>query len=790
MSLPKLFSNLVKRKPQGSSHSAPPHAPGPQAVKPAAAPDIGSKLLDGVALHKQGQLLQAEAAYREILRAHPGHFDSLHYLGLIALQRGKTQEGIALIEEALKTDDSHVPALANLAMALRQSNRHEEALALYHRAIGVKPDAVELQHHLANALLELQRYDEALQTCSRAIGLHPKSPALLQQRGTILLVLRRFEEAIADFDRALALDPGLIDALANRGLALGEIGRGEEAIATYDQLLQRKPDDIEARFNRANIFRKLGRFADAIADYERVLHANPDHVGALNNLGITYSELGRFESAIAPYRKLATLMPENGLVLGTLFFCQLYGCDWQQYEELRQRVVAMAKAGEKVADPFRFLNASGSAAEQMECASAYVASKFPAASAALWNGERYQHERIRIAYLSADFQEHATAHLTAGMFETHDKQRFETIAISFGPDASDAMRQRLQASFDRFIDVREKSDLDVARLLRELEVDILVDLKGFTGNGRLGILAHRPAPVQVSYLGYPGTSGASYIDYLVADKHLIRNFDEQHYSEKVVFLPDSYQVNDAKRPIAESIPTRAQAGLPESGFVFCSFNNNYKITPAVFDIWMRLLQKVPGSVLWLYEGNAIASANLRREAQTRGIAPERLVFAPRMAQAEHLARQKLADLFLDTLPINAHTTASDALWAGLPVLTCSGGAFAGRVAGSLLHAVGLPELVTDNLEQYENLALRLATSPSELGTIREKLAKNRTVFPLFDTTRFCRHLESAYIEMWKRYQQGELPSRMVVTPLPDACRASAAVAKDDVQYGARIRPFP
>lgn len=768
MPLPKLFSNLVKRKPQENVHPAPPRAPGPHIVNPSAARDIGSRLLDAVALHKQGQLLQAEAAYREILRAHPGHFDSLHYLGLIALQRGKTQEGIALIEEALKADANHVPALANLAMALRQSHRHEEALALYHRALAVKPGAVELHQHLVNTLLELQRIDEALQACARATALLPDSPALLQQRGTVLLVLRRFEEAIADFDRALALDPGLIDALANRGLALGEIGRCEDAIATYDQLLQRKPDDIEARFNRANTFRKLGRFADAIADYERVLHANSNHAGALNNLGITYSELGRFELAIAPYRKLAALTPENGYVLGTLFFCQLYGCDWQQYDDLRQRVIDMAKAGENVADPFRFLNASGSAAEQKQCASAYVAGKFPAASAALWNGERYQHQRIRVAYLSADFQEHATAHLMAGMFEAHDKQRFETIAISFGPAAQDAMRQRLQATFDRFIDVREKSDLEVARLLRELEVDIAVDLKGFTGNGRLGILAHRPAPVQVSYLGYPGTSGAGYIDYLVADKHLIRDGDERHYSEKVVFLPDSYQVNDARRPIAESVPTRAQAGLPESGFVFCSFNNNYKITPAVFDIWMRLLQKVPGSVLWLYEGNAVASDSLRREAQARGITPERLVFAPRMAQAEHLARQKLADLFLDTLPINAHTTASDALWAGLPVLTCSGDAFAGRVAGSLLHAVGLPDLVTNDLDQYEALALRLATSPSELGAIREKLARNRTAFPLFDTTRFCRHLESAYVEMWKRYQQGEQPSRLVVAPLPGA----------------------
>lgn len=766
MSLPKLFSSLVRKKPQEKVHHAPPRTTSEPSGKPAAPTDIASKLLNAVALHKQGQLMQAEVAYREILRTNPTHFDALHYLGLIALQRGQVQEGIKLIQQALQADGKQIAALANLAMALRQLRRHDEAIAHYHRALEVQPDSLELHYHLANALVEQRNFDEAFSVCERALAINPDSATVFQQRGTIFLILQRYEEAIADFNRALALDPNLADALANRGVALNALDRSTDALATYDELLQRKPDDLDARFNRGNTLRILKRPLEALADYERVLKANPEHQGALNNLAITCSDLGRFDVAIAPYKKLATLAPDNVYVPAALFFCQLYGCDWSQLDATRQRVIAMTESGQLVADPFRFLNASDSAAAQKQCAAAFIARKYPASPDPLWKGERYQHEKIRVAYLSADFHEHATAYLMAGMFEAHDRQRFETIAVSFGPDANDAMRQRLLPAFDRFIDVREKSDLEVARMLREMEVDIAVDLKGFTENGRIGIFAHRPAPIQTSHIGYPGTSGADYIDYIIADRHLVPDGAEQHYSEKIVYMPDSYQVNDNKRPIAEAVPSRAELGLPESGFVFCSFNNNYKITPAVFDVWMRLLKQVPGSVLWLLEANPVAAANLKREAQLRGVPSDRLVFAPRMPQKEHLARQRAADLFLDTVPINAHTTASDALWAGLPVLTCSGNAFAGRVAGSLLHAAGLPELVTGNLAQYEAMALKLATEPGTLAEVKGKLAQNRAALPLFDTERFCRHIETAYIEMWQRSQRGEAPSHLVIPAIP------------------------
>jgi len=371
--------------------------------------------------------------------------------------------------------------------------------------------------------------------------------------------------------------------------------------------------------------------------------------------------------------------------------------------------------------------------------------------------QRRQAGRIRLAYLSADLYNHATAHLMAELFERHDRTRFELIALSFGPDRRDAMRSRLASAFDRFIDVRHLGDEAIAAYARELGVDIAVDLKGFTIDARPGIFAWRAAPVQVSYLGYPGTLGMESMDYVIADRQLASLADAAFYSEKLVRLPYSYQPNDTGRGIAAILPSRASQGLPEAGFVFCCFNNNYKISPAVWDIWMRLLHQVPGSVLWLLEGNELAVANLRAQAVRSGVAPQRLVFAARAPLDVHLARHRLADLFLDTLPYNAHTTASDALWAGLPVLTLKGHSFAGRVAASLLHAVGLPELVTHNAQDYEALALQLAGDPARLAGFCGKLAIQRDVAPLFDTQRLRLHLESAYEVMYRRSQDGLPP---------------------------------
>jgi len=370
--------------------------------------------------------------------------------------------------------------------------------------------------------------------------------------------------------------------------------------------------------------------------------------------------------------------------------------------------------------------------------------------------------RIRVAYVSADFHSHATAWLMAGVFEAHDRDRFDIYAFSLGRNDRSETRMRLEQAFDVFIDAGDKTDQEIAGLLRDLDVDIAVDLKGLTKGARPGIFALRPAPIQVNYLGYPGTMGVDYIDYLVADRVIIPETERRWYAENIVYLPDTYQCNDTARSLPARLASRRDVGLPEQGFVFCSFNGSFKITPRVFDVWMRLLQKTEGSVLWLRESNGSSMRNLRREAEKRGVAGDRLVFAPVWPHAEHLARHRSADLFLDTLPYGAHTGASDALWAGLPVLTCLGESFAGRVAASLLHAVGLPDMVTHSLEEYEARALQLAHDPALLDEVTERLARNRETHALFDTARFTRHLESAYGQMVERHRAGERPQPFAV----------------------------
>ena len=372
----------------------------------------------------------------------------------------------------------------------------------------------------------------------------------------------------------------------------------------------------------------------------------------------------------------------------------------------------------------------------------------------MWRGERYSHDRIRIAYISTDFRDHVVADAIAGCFEHHDKTRFETTAISLGPNDGSAMRRRIEVAFDRFIDVQTLSDAAAAEMVRDLEIDVAIDLNGYSGEARTGILARRPAPVQVNYFGYPGTMAVPFIDYIIADHWLIPEEHRVYYSEQVVYLPHTYLPSDRKRPVATEAPTRAGEGLPAAGFVFACLHNAFKIGPELLDIWARLLHGIENSVLWFLEDNAGASTNLKRESECRGINPNRLVFAPRKPLADHIARLSLGDLFLDTLPYNAHTSASDALWAGLPVLTCPGNTFASRVAAALLCAIGLPELVTASLAEYENLARALAQDPGRLAALRLRLVRNRDTEPLFDTAGFTKDLESAYRTMCERQQRG------------------------------------
>ncbi|HKA39088.1 MAG TPA: tetratricopeptide repeat protein [Burkholderiales bacterium] len=710
--------------------------------------------LDGLSLQERGDLEQAERLYREALALAPERPSVMNNLATVCLALEKPSEARVLCERVLELNPHDETALLNLGNCHGRLGSARDALHWYDRALSINPRYGDALNNRGNALLELGRAGEALASFDSALAINPGHAEALNNRGNALQELGRAQEALASYDLALAAVPGYAEAHYNRGRTLLELKRAADALASFDRALGVRPGYLQALSSRGIALLELGRPAQALASFDRALALKPDDVDALNNRGDALQAMGRREELIENYRALVRARPDHDYALGHLLRAQLQCCDWTGYEDTAGRVTRAVRADKRAHTPFDFLVISDSADDQLRCAQAFVADKYPAPHP-LWRGERYRHDRIRVAYLSADFRSHAVAYLIAGLIEAHDRSRFDVTAISLSPQDDDEMTLRLRTAFKRFIDVHGKSDQEVAFLLRELEIDIAVDLQGFTKGCRPGILSRRPAPVQVNYLGFPGTMGAPCMDYIIADRTVIPADHHSCYAEKVVYLPECYQVNDSKRRIAPYAPSRAEAGLPEQGFVFCCFNNNHKINPRVFGVWMRLLNEVGGSVLWLLEDNQAAAGNLRRQAERSGVAPGRVIFAPRVRMEEHLARHRLADLFLDTLPYNAHVTASDALWTGLPVVTHAGHAFAGRVAASLLKAVGLPELITRSWAEYEELALALAREPARLADVRSRLTQNRVTHPLFDTDRCRRNIESAYVTMWERAQRGE-----------------------------------
>jgi predicted O-linked N-acetylglucosamine transferase (SPINDLY family) len=766
--------------------------PGPPAA------DLLSKLRQALALHQQGQLAEAERAYHGILGAVPDQPDALHYLGVLEVQRGNLDAAIELMSRSLAANPRNPAALYNRANACRDAGRlvdalagydaaialkpdniaamnnrgvalydlrrYEEAIASYDRVLAVKSDYADAHANRGNALMELARHEEALESYDRALAAMPNQPAAWYGRGNALGKLERFEEAIAAYDRGLRLMPNEPRILNNRGQTLSRLSRHEEAIVDFDRALAQAPNSVEPLTNRGDALMHLQRYEEALASYGRALEINQSSNDALYGRASALVELKRHGEAIAAFDRLLRQKPDYPYAQGMLVYAQQTCCDWQDPSQ-KQKMIDAIRADERVATPLVLLTVSDSAADKLHCAQIVIRHKYAGGAEPLWRGEIYRHERIRLGYVSADFRTHPVATQIAGVFEQHDRSRFETIAISHGTNDGSIMRRRLEGAFDRFIDLHGKSDADIAALMRAMEIDIAVDLTGFTASARPGIFMLRPAPVQVNYLGFAASMGTPNMDYLLADAIAVPAEQQQFYVEKLAYLPDSYMPHDSKRLIAKSAPSRADAGLPEQGFVFASFNNSYKFAPETFGIWMRLLCEIPESVLWLPRTNETAVKNLRREAEARGVAPERIIFAPHLSAAEdHLARLSLGDLFLDTLPYNAHSTAVDALWAGLPVLTCKGESFAGRVAASLLQAAGLPELIAETPSAYESLALDLAHNPAKLGGLKEKLRHNRETSPLFDTARFTRNLESAFTTMWDRTQRGLPPESFAVEP--------------------------
>lgn len=724
--------------------------------------NIVSQLLEQAAVCcNTGKMAEAEALCRQVLKADPKDSNALNLLGVIAAQAGKNEEATRFFEQAIKINKNVALFHYHLGLALQNQGKFDDAAAKYKRAIDLRPDYIEAHRNLAAVFVSLSKLDAAATQYKKAIALKPDLVVLYYNLGKVLIQQNKLNEAAEQFEQAVALKPDYAEAYVDLGVIRKQQGQLDEALKLYIKAAVVKPDYAMARYNLANSLKEGGHEKEAIEQYEKAITLSPDFYNAYVNLAVIYKKQLKFGDAIALYERALKLKSGDAGVMADWINARQYICDWDGLAEREAALLEMVRRGDKDVPPFNLLSLPSTPDDQLQAARNCDKK---------WNGAPlFQHkprkagERIRIGYLSADFHQHATAYLMAELFEKHDRVHFEITGYSYGRDDKSPMRGRLIKAFDHFVELQALSDQDAAQRIYDDGIDILVDLKGFTENGRIGIPARRPAPVQVNYIGYPGTMGSDFIDYIIADRFIIPEDAEKFYSEKVVCLPDSYQPNDTAREIAKDIPTRAECGLPEYGFVFCSFNNNYKITPAIFDIWMRLLQAVSGSVLWLLDGNAYVKDNLRREAVRRGVDADRLVFAPRMPLPKHLARHQLAGLFLDTLPVNAHTTTSDALWAGLPVLTCAGKTFASRVAGSLLKAAGLPELITYSLEDYETLALRLARNPLQLTEIRQKLESTRLQTPLFDIERFTRNIEKSYQTMWDAWQAGDSPKPFTVS---------------------------
>jgi len=717
----------------------------------------------GNALNQLGRHQEALASLDTALRLRPDLAQAHSNRGNALIGLWRNQDAIASFDTALRLQPELAEAYANRGTAQLNLHQAEAALASFDEALRLKPDFVEAHVHRGNALFELRRFQDALDAFDTAIRRKPDGPEPHANRGNTLNLLQQFPEALASLDRAIALKPDFAEAHNNRGNTLYGLRRFAESVASFDRAIALKPDLPEAHNNRGSALHMLQQFAEALASFDRAIALRPDYAEAYTNRGAVLHELGNYPDTLEAMHQALRLNPAAEYLHGTRLHMRGYLCDWDGLDAELREVEQRIQAGERVAYPFALLSLSDSPALQAQASAIYARDKFPPQPAPAFV-HRARRDKIRIGYFSADFRNHATTYLMAELLERHDRSRFQIFGFSFGVDVQDAMRSRVSAAVDEFFDVRNQSDAEIAQLSRDLEIDIAVDLKGFTKEGRPGIFACRAAPIQASYLGYPGTMAMQSIDYLIADATVVPESARGHYTEKIVTLPHSYQVNDAQRIISAAPCSRSAEGLPEQGFVFCCFNTSWKILPETFAAWMRLLAELPGSVLWLLEDNPWVAANLRAQAVRHGIAAERLVFAPRRPQAEHLARHRLADLVLDTLPYNAHTTASDALWAGLPVLTCMGQSFAGRVSTSLLRAIHLPELITTTPEEYWALALALARDPARLGAIRDKLARNRLTTPLFDTAGFTRDLEAAYTAMVARYDANLPPDPIHIAP--------------------------
>ena len=708
-----------------------------------------------------GQTEQAIACYKKAAKYQPQWVASYILLGQLYSSHKKPDQAIECLNKAIELQPDNPELYSALSAELLQDDKADQAIECLKKAVKLNPNDATSYFNMGIMLQAEDNFKAAIESYQKSVSIQPDNAEAFNNMGVLQNRIGNPDAALTNYQRAIQINPDYANAYENKGNALKDKGDQDASIKCYQQALLIRPSNADAYFNMGIAQRIKGDLDEAITSFKRALKINPEYAEVYYYMGVTYTNIGNLDAAITNYKQAVKLNPDCESARVQQLHLQAHICDWASIVENHTDTHNLGTLNQHV-DPFALLAMEDAPLRHRLRSEVFATNCSPNDRLSLRRKPTQKPNRLRIGYFSADFHNHATLYLMARLFEAHDSTKFEIYAYSFGPDDNGKMRQRLVKAVDVFRDVREISDKDISWLAQKDKLDIAVDLKGYTQHGRPGIFYYRAAPIQISYLGYPGTTGAAAMDYIIADKVVIPKQFETAYSESIIHLPHSYQVNDNTRVISASTPTKSEIGLPENGFIFCCFNSNYKISPSEFNIWMRLLTEVKGSVLWLLRSNQWAERNLRVEAENRGISATRLVFAEPIPQAEHLARLKLADLFIDTFNVNAHTTASDALWAGLPVITKLGNGFPARVAGSLLTAIDLPELITENEQEYEALILKLATNPERFLQIKEKLALSRLSKPLFNTELFTKHLENGYQQAYDRYFNGEKPGEINV----------------------------
>jgi predicted O-linked N-acetylglucosamine transferase (SPINDLY family) len=692
--------------------------------------DIQQYLIRGIQYYEAGKSDDAEKVFKEVITRDPECADAYNFLGIVYADRKNFKDALVYFKEAVRLDADNPPYNSNYGNALQDNGQINESIPYYLKAIELKPDFTDAYYNFGNSLRKLQRYPESLQQINLAKSLDPKYLKCYINAALIYVELKQFDQAITELIQALQIDAHSFDALSSLAVVYSLKKDYSQSMAYFKKAFETGQADDKFFVNYATVCVELSQPVEASKAFIKSAQIDPSKHGAL----------GR-----ALHQKMLI-------------------ADWSDIKELNEEIVKRLQLNQDVVDPFGYMGFSDSEKDLQLAGTLYLDKKFPPLPSDLVLKKYPRHKKIKIAYVSGEFREHANGSLMTGLIECHDKEKFEVIGLDNGEGDDGNLRRRLISSFDEFTDIRGIGDFDLAQQLRAKEVDILFNLNGFFGAHRTGLFANRAAPIQINFLGCPGTMGIDYMDYLIADNVVIPKESYQYYNEKIISLPHSYQINDSNRPELKRTITRKDCGLPEGVFVFCCFNNIYKITPETFQRWMRVLKRVPNSVMWFYYNYPEAPENLKREAQALGIDASRLIFSPYIKMSEHLERNVLADLFLDSLPYNAHTTASDALWANVPVLTLQGKSFAGRVAASLLHAIEMPELITHTEQEFEDKAVDLATHSEKLAALKAKLSKNRLTTPLFDTKLYTKHFEAALLEAYERYQSDLPPAHIQIKP--------------------------